>query len=338
MAVWLVRAGQRGERQNFALEHNVAVVGWDEIEDLKKFKDRESLESACLRVYPDAKPLAAKVWGRQLWSFANRIQVGDLVALPLKDQDAIAFGTVTGTYEYISENPTEAKHTLPVRWIGEPIPRARFDQDILYSLGAYLTVCQIKRNDAESRIRLIVEGKASPITQPVPDGEEPDEIDLPPNLEDYARTQIQSYIGRKFAGHRLADLIAAILEVQGYVTEISPPGPDGGVDIIAGRGPMGFNSPRLCVQVRSGDGQQDVKVVRELKGVMKEFGADQGLFVSWGGFKRSVIADERRQFFEIRLWDSGDVVSGVLAHYDRLPENIKAELPLKRVWVLVPEE
>ncbi|MHB9036592.1 MAG: hypothetical protein ACYC64_07985 [Armatimonadota bacterium] len=31
---------------------------------------------------------------------------------------------------------------------------------------------------------------------------------------------------------------------------MSPPGSDGGADILAGGGAMGFNPPRLCIQVK----------------------------------------------------------------------------------------
>ena len=41
-------------------------------------------------------------------------------------------------------------------------------------------------------------------------------------------------------GHGLATLVNAILEAQGDTTHQSPEGPDKGVDIVAGRGPMGF--------------------------------------------------------------------------------------------------
>ncbi|MBC8106986.1 MAG: restriction endonuclease [Anaerolineae bacterium] len=99
-----------------------------------------------------------------------------------------------------------------------------------------------------------------------------------------------------------------------------------------------FDPPRLCVQVKSGSGQQDVKVLRELNGVMQEFGAEQGLFIAWGGFKRTVLADARRTFFNIRLWDSEDLVDAVLRHSDQFSEDIKADLPLKRIWTLVQED
>lgn len=130
----------------------------------------------------------------------------------------------------------------------------------------------------------------------------------------------------------------AILRVQGYQTIKSEEGPDGGVDIVAGRGPLGFDPPRLCVQVKATGSAQDIKVLRELKGVMTDFNADQGLFVSWGGFKRSVLSEARRHFFEIRLWDASDVIREIQEHYDQFSDAIKADLPLKRVWTVALDE
>jgi len=78
--------------------------------------------------------------------------------------------------------------------------------------------------------------------------------------------------------------------------------------------------------------------VRELQGVMRAFGADMGLFVAWGGFRGSAPRDARRDFFQLRLWDAEDVLNQILQLYEKLPSDIQAELPLKRVWTLVEEE
>ena len=165
------------------------------------------------------------------------------------------------------------------------------------------------------------------VTEPEDDGS----IDL----EQFAADQIVNHIGRKFVGHELARLVAAILNVEGYQTQTSKPGADGGVDIIAGSGPIGFGQPRIAVQVKSGDAPADVSVLRELQGVMPRFGAEHGLIVSWSGFKDSVIKEARQLFFEVRLWDSGDLVAALLKNYEKLPEDIQADLPLKRIWLLV---
>ena len=77
------------------------------------------------------------------------------------------------------------------------------------------------------------------------------ETEEPIDVGEYAKDQIVKHIGRKFKGHDLARLVEAILEAQGYVTRTSPPGPDGGVDILAAKGPLGFDAPRICIQVKS---------------------------------------------------------------------------------------
>ena len=341
MAVWLVRAGSRGQRQDWALDKGQAVIGWNEMGNLSQFETRDALLTGLREAYPEAQPARLYNFRGQLWAFAKRIKIGDLVVLPLKGQDVIAISKVTGDYKYQPDNPEDARHTRTVEWIQQDIPRSRFDQDLLYSLGAFMTVCQIKRNNAEERIKAIVEGRTPPPPSvPADETSEATDETVEPlvDVSEYAATQIRSWITQKFTGHRLADLINAVLEAQGYVTEVSKPGPDGGVDIIAGRGPMGFDPPRLLVQVKGGDSQQDIKVLRELRGVMQDFKADQALLVAWGGFKRTVLADARKSFFELRLWDAGDVVENVLRYYEKFPEELKTELPLKRIWVLVQEE
>jgi restriction system protein len=81
-----------------------------------------------------------------------------------------------------------------------------------------------------------------------------------------------------------------------------------------------------------------VKDVREFQAAMKNFGADFGLFVSWGGFRRSVEKEVLRHFFDVRLWDADDLVDEILDQYPKLPEATQTELPLKQIWVLVGEE
>lgn len=71
---------------------------------------------------------------------------------------------------------------------------------------------------------------------------------------------------------------------------------------------------------------------------MDTFGADSGLIVSWGGFRGVVEKEAVRQYFKIRLWDADNLVQMIQENYDSLPEDIQSELPLKRIWILLPEE
>lgn len=70
---------------------------------------------------------------------------------------------------------------------------------------------------------------------------------------------------------------------------------------------------------------------------MKKFDAQYGLLVSWGGFKSTLEREARRHFSKIRLWNDQKLVEELQDVYDKLPKDIQAEIPLKRIWVLVDE-
>ena len=210
------------------------------------------------------------------------------------------------------------------------IPRSNIDQDLLYSFGTFKTVCRIARNDAEKRIRTFLQsGKMKP-----PAISEIDEEYEGIDLERLSRDQIAKLIIRKYKGHGLTRLVAAILQVQGYTIYISPVGPDKGIDILAAPGPLGFGKPRICVQVKSGDSPVDSPTLNQLIGTMQNVQADQGLFVSWGGFKSSVDKEIPAQFFRVRLWDQDAIIGELLAHYDEIDGEFRADIPLKRIWTV----
>ena len=121
------------------------------------------------------------------------------------------------------------------------------------------------------------------------------------DIENEALGVITNLIIQKTKGHGLAKIVDAILRAKGFTTYVSPAGPDKGVDILASAGTLGFGSPKICVQVKSTDTPVDRIVLDQLGGVMKNFGAEYGLLVSWSGFKSSVINETAKQFFEIRL-------------------------------------
>jgi len=157
------------------------------------------------------------------------------------------------------------------------------------------------------------------------------------DLEQHAKDRIVKYIASNFSGHHLARLVEAILKAQGYITTKSEPGKDGGIDILAGSGALGFNEPKICTQVKSSSSAIDVRILRELQGVMQRVKAKQGLLVAWGGFTKDTIQEARNDFFLIRLWDQGALLNEIVKHYEHFDDELKAELPLKRIWSLVEE-
>lgn len=337
MTFWVVRAGRHGETENYAIENNVVAIGWHEFGDLSSIPDRESLQRHIEAIRPDKSVATIRVWTGELWAFKDRIQIGDWVALPLKQRSAIAIGRIAGPYQYVPDAPQGARHQRRVEWARTDLPRSEVDADLLASLGSTLTVFSVTRNNAEDRLSSLVLGREDAAHRTSAQAEGPISEE-PLDLEQVASDQIAGHIQQNFRGHDLARLVGAILLAQGYKIEVSPPGADGGVDIIAGSGPMGFDHPKIAVQVKSGSNVADVSILRELQGVMPRFGADYGLLVSWSGFNNAVVREARQLFFKVRLWDSGDVVNAIQDNYEKLSKEIQAEIPLKRTWLLVEED
>lgn len=354
MTVWLVRAGKHGEHEHKFLGDNRVYLTWDRLAvDLAKLDGRRAVFGELERLYGSAKPKRLHTWAAQVWSFAHRIEVGDLVAVPLKTQPAIAMADVAGPYAFDSTAPNPYYHARAIKNV-TIIPRQAFPQDLLYSMGSVLTICEIRRNSAEGRIRKLVDdarrGKSK--WQPRPtlevEGEssaideerEPEDIEDQGtlDLEQAGRDQIAQRIEARFKGHGLTRLVDGILRAQGYTTWVSPEGADGGADILAGLDPLGFGKPQLCVEVKSQTAPVDRPTVDKLIGAVTKFGAEQGLFIAWGGYKANVQRDLARQFFHTRLWTRDDLLAQLFAHYDRLDPELRAELPLKRVWTIASQD
>ena len=347
MTLWVVRAGRYGEHESDALDRGVVAIGYGEMGDLAPFRDRKQLEKAYRKACPEFSDGRVTTRVAQLWAFSKRIEVGDHVVLPVKTQSAIALGRVQSLYGYRSGFPEGMRHTRSVRWNENVLPRSAFDRDILHSFGSALTVFQVSRNNAEARVLACFAGTPlpAPSAADVPAADEADaaepattDVEAVAPIAEQARDLVVENIARDFRGHDLARLTGAILAAQGYEVEVSPPGPDGGVDVLAGRGGLGFEAPRICVQVKSGVTPTDVNVLRGLRGAMDPFGADYGLLVSWGGFTQPLRREARQAHFKIRLWDQGDLVDALFGVYDKLPADIRAELPLERLWVPVQSD
>ena len=46
----------------------------------------------------------------------------------------------------------------------------------------------------------------------------------------------------------------------------------------------------------------------------------------------------KASFFKVRLWTQKELLEQLFVHYDRLDDDLKAELPLKRIWMVAAQE
>lgn len=345
--VWVVRAGSEGEHEQANLSQNVATIGW-RIADLTSAQSREDVRKMVDAAFPeDSQGRRANFTG-QIWAFRDRIQQGDIVVMPSKLRSGYLYlGKCIDGYFYDGNNPDpQRRHQLPVSWQSEAVSKSVIKDDLLYSLNAIMTVFNPTRNNAAQRVlQLYTHGKdpgnnelklattPAPTTTAVDKRDQVTDPDPTPTLE-AIRDRIRTHLVENFGDHKLTRLVADILEALGYQCEVSPPGPDGGVDILAGRGPLGLDSPTLIVEVKSEPSPVDVKVVRGLHSAMTQHRADQGLLVAWGGVTKPAHQEFLRDRTSFRVWDSEELLDRLFETYDHLPTDTRARIPLKQAWVL----
>lgn len=152
-------------------------------------------------------------------------------------------------------------------------------------------------------------------------------------LESDAREGIKAFIASKDP-YEFQDMVAALLRAMDYHTPfIAPKGKDGGIDIIAYLDPLGAKTPRIKVQVKhKPETAIGASEVRALSGVLKA--GDIALFVTSGTYSADArnAASGNDKF--IRLIDGNDFIEMWQEYYDKMSDDDKNMLPLKRISFL----
>ena len=156
-------------------------------------------------------------------------------------------------------------------------------------------------------------------------------------LESDARESIKDYLTAKDP-YQFQDMVAALLRAMGYHTPfIAPKGKDGGIDIIAYVDPLGAQTPRIKVQVKHRpDTVIGASDIRALLGVLRA--GDIALFVTSGTFSSEAknTSTNSREF--IRWIDGNDFIDMWQEYYDKMSDEDKNMLPLKRISFLGKNE
>ena len=174
-----------------------------------------------------------------------------------------------------------------------------------------------------------------------PSDEEPTD-DIPENndiaikleqLESNARDDIREYIAAKDP-YQFQEMVAALLRAMEYHTPfIAPKGKDGGIDIIAYLDPLGAKTPRIKVQVKHRPeaviGASDI---RALLGILRA--GDIALFVTSGTFSPDAKSTSTSSREFIRLVDGNEFIDMWQEYYDKMSDEDKNKLPLKRISFL----
>lgn len=243
--VWGIHAGVQGEADAIFRKKKMIAIGWSKVGDLKKVGvDREAFKEAVRQAYPETKDGAVPVYAGIFYRFVYEMKQGDVIVYPSKVDRHVHIGLVDGDYKYDPKISERYPSIRPIAW-KRSVPRTDFSQGALYEIGSAVSLFAV-RNYAEEFVAAL-EGKAiSPAVK------EDESVGIVvEEIEQTTKDYILKALSQTMKGHPLADLVANLLNTMGYKTRVSPPGPDGGVDIVAHPDELGFVQPIVKVQVKS---------------------------------------------------------------------------------------
>lgn len=304
MSYYLIRIGEGSKYINEARKGNYAAIGWNEIEDLSKFKSLEELKSALEKKYQDYSPNQLGNVAGQLSRFGFELSNGDMVLSP-KGSGEYYVGKI-GDYYYESSPKGDCpyKHRRKVEWLENILLKEDMSTRLVNSTNAIQTIFSIDKHSEE--LNALIKGdKFTP-------------AEKPERIRDIVLSALLELDGQEFEL-----FIKHLLEVLGFQAEATQYVRDGGIDVMGTLHAEGLAEIKLQVQAKRYESKTiGSKVVRELKGSLSL--DEHGCIITTSSFTTDAIEDASKAGHKtIKLIDGNDLAGLILEHFDELDDNYK---------------
>jgi restriction system protein len=320
----MIRAGDNNELIPIWKNQGIASIGWHKLGDPKQYRSKEELVSKADNVYRDEKPQSRNSWVNQVWRFSREIQKGDRVISYSKEKREYIVGTVTEPHFYSeSFDDPHYPNNIRVNWENNTVDRDSLSQAAKNSLGSVLTIFRVDQwgNEIENLLN-------NPHLSQTEIDNEAVEDEIVEDLVAKAFTMIEDKVD-KLDPWEMQELVGGLLQAMDYNVQISPKGPDGGVDVLAFKDAFGFEKPVIKVQVKHRKNSASAPEIQQLLGA-NPIDANS-LFVSTGGFTSHAEAVAKHN--SVRLVDLEELVRLIVKWYEKMPNDKRVLLPLQKMYV-----
>lgn len=111
---WTIATGENGIHWDEFYNKGIIAIGWDDLGDLRKYKNKNEITTELSRVYAEEGDNQTNN-SLACYEFANEIKLGDVVFAKSGVNTVLGYGVVTSNYEY-DENREEYNHIRRVEW------------------------------------------------------------------------------------------------------------------------------------------------------------------------------------------------------------------------------
>ncbi|WP_343593210.1 restriction endonuclease [Paracidovorax wautersii] len=327
---WMVRAGEGGFLFDDFKSQSIVAIGWEEMDDMSGMLSRADFQKAAAVAYPNVSAGTLGSYAGQTYRFVREMKIGDHVVTYSPSERSYLLGTVAGSYEYVPGGTNGYPNRRRMHWRGT-VHRDSLTVSARGSLGAISTLFQLPLEVGQELEQRAGQPASTVAPQPVM----PPEVAAIQVSEQYKDIQNQALEFIKDRVNALdwsdmQELVAGLLRAMGYKTRISPSGSDRGKDIVASRDGLGFEDPRIVVEVKHRAAAMGSQEIRSFLGGPHE--RDKGLYVSTGGFTKDARYEAERGRIPVTLMDLDDLVKALLEHYEQADSQTQRLVPLRKLY------
>ena len=331
---WMVRSEGGLFMDHFKTE-SAAEIGWG-IGPVSPTDTGKEIRRRCAEAYPGD----SNGW-HQVRRFVQEMAIEDRVVTYESKGRTYHIGVIRSDASFIEDAYGIGKfsgYARKVDWKHE-VSRDLLSADARNKLGGQLTCYSLPASTAQELNQLcnVASFDDELLTNSLGD----EDLEFIPDTEDI----LKDYIAKsdefvedaiaKLGPYQLQDLAAGILRAMGYRTKVSPPGPDGGVDIQASPDGLGLSDPRIFVQVKHKKGSVGAPDVHSFLGGRSS--NDRCLYVSTGGFTKDAHSVAMHTNIPLTLIGIAELRDLLINYYEDLDSETRALVPLKRVYWPVAE-
>lgn len=157
---WVIRAGIRGNAEDYFLRKNRIVLIEPGFGDLSKIEpNRQSFYGVYRSLRPDETPSGISGVGGKFFRFVHEIKTGDIILYPSLTDKQVHVGQLMGEYQFV-KSEIDFPHQREVAWIGS-FPKDSLSRAAQYELGAARTLYRYQKHLDEiiQRIRKFNQGE-----------------------------------------------------------------------------------------------------------------------------------------------------------------------------------
>jgi restriction system protein len=329
--MWMVRAGEGGFRFDDFKEGSLVSIGWLPMGDMSPLKSREDFYKVADASYASAKKAQIGSSAGQTYRFVREIKTGDAVVTYDRSERIYLVGSVVGEYEFAPKVSAEQPNIRRVTWRGQ-VDRDALSVNARNSLGSISTLFMVSA-EAAAEIEQYLEKSGKTTPKKIAIAQDPVATEQVDDL--YKDVQFKGFEFIKDKVNQLdweemQELVAGLLRAMGYKTRISPSGSDRGKDIVASPDGLGFEDPRIVVEVKHRNAAMGSEHIRSFLGGRHD--NDKGLYVSTGGFTKDARYEAERARIPVTLMDLDDLVKSLLEHYEKMDVEMQRLVPLRKIY------